>query len=115
MQRIIPSQLLGISLCYHKQRRFHSIELSGDFESSLAYRAGMKNCDRVICFNDIDIEEDTVDQFVERFDAQLHLPVQMLVCSPATYEHYKSNNKRIHFDLSTVQHLKPVFDISCNK
>ena len=112
MQRITPSQLIGIYRHYHKQGRFHYIKLFDDFQSSLAYRSGLRNFDRFISFNGINIEQDTLEELIKRFKTQLHLPVQMLVCSPATYQHYKSNNKTIHSNLPTVQHLKPVFDTS---
>lgn len=114
MQRLAPKQLVGIYRSYHKQGHFHYIELSDDSQSSLAYRSGIKNYDRVICLNGVNIEQDSHEQSTKYFESQLHLPLQMLVCSPATYQHYKSNGMIIHNDLPTVQHLRPVFDISCN-
>jgi hypothetical protein len=115
MQRAIPKQLLGVSPGYHRQPRFHFVTLSKDLQSTLASRAGIKNYDRVISYNGVNIEHDTFDQFMNRFDIDRNLPVQMLVCSPATYAHYKSNNKRLHSDLPTVQRLRPVYATSSNK
>jgi hypothetical protein len=114
MQRVIPSQLIGIYRYYNKQGHFHYIKLFDDFERTLAYRSGIRNYDRFISLNGINIENETLDQITKRFKNQLNLPVQMLVCSPSTYHYYKSNNIIIHQNLATVQHLKPVFDISCN-
>jgi C-terminal processing protease CtpA/Prc len=114
MQRLTSSQLIGIYRYYNKQGHFHYIKLFDDYKSTLAYRAGLRNYDRLICLNGINIEHDTLDQITKRYKSQLNLPVQMLVCSPSTYQYYKSNNIIIHSDLPTVQHLKPVFDSSCN-
>ncbi len=113
MQRSIPSQLVGISKYYHEKDKFFYIKVTNNSQDSLAYRAGIRNFDRFISLNGINIENDTMDQLDQRFQTQLHLPVQMLVCSPSTYHHYKSNNLIIHSHLPTVQHLKPVFDLSC--
>ncbi len=86
-----------------------------DLPSTLAKRAGLQNYDRVISFNSVNIENYTYDQYSSLHDSQRHLPAQMLVCSPATYAHYKDNNKLIHSDLPTVQRLKPVYATSSNK
>jgi C-terminal processing protease CtpA/Prc len=114
MQRAVPEQKLGVNLRYHRQQRIHYIELTEGLPSSLAHRAGLKNYDRIISFNGINIQNGTEDQFYKRFDVERHLPVQLLVCSPATYQHYKSNNKLLHSDLPTIQRLKPVYAISSN-
>lgn len=110
MQRAIPQQLIGIGRYYHRQEQFHYIKLSEKFPSSLAHQAGLKSYDRIISLNGINIENDTMGKLSERFNTQLHLPVQMLVCNPATYAHYKANKKLLHTDLPTVQRLKPVYD-----
>ncbi|CAF5045256.1 unnamed protein product [Rotaria sp. Silwood1] len=115
MQRAIPQQKIGVSLPYFAQKRFHYVKLTADLPSSLARRAGLKNYDRIIFLNGINIENDTYDQFDLRFETARHLPVQMLVCSPATYEYYKTNKKQFHIDLPTIQHLTPVFATSSNK
>jgi len=109
MQRAIPEQKLGIFLCYHRSRRFHYIKFYGDFESSLAYRGGIRNFDRIIALNNINIENDTAKQLSNRFNVDRHRPLQMLVCSPATYEHYKSNKKVFDDNLSTIQRLRPAY------
>jgi hypothetical protein len=115
MQRAIPEQFLGVLLYTNRRLKpMHYIKLIDNFQVSLAQRAGMKNYDRLITLNGVNIENDTYDQFLERFDSQFHLPVQMLVCSPATYAHYKDNNMSIHIDLPTVQRLKPVYATSSN-
>jgi hypothetical protein len=114
MQRAIPQQKLGVSCDYHRQERFHYVKLTEDLQSTLAIRAGIKSYDRVISLNGVNIEHDTYDQLMERFDTDRYLPVQMLVCSPATYAHYKANNKPLLSDLPTVQQLKPVYATSSN-
>jgi hypothetical protein len=115
MQRAIPEQRLGITHDYNQGQRFHFITLTKDLQSTLASRAGIKNYDRVISYNGVNIEHDTFDQFVKRFHIDRNLPVPMLVCSPTTYAHYKSNKKRLHSDLPTVQRLRPVYATSSNK
>ncbi|CAF4101217.1 unnamed protein product, partial [Rotaria sordida] len=115
MQRAIPEQLLGYFHRYFAPQRFHYIELIEDLPSSLARRAGLKSYDRIIFLNGVNVENDSRTQFGHRFDIDRHLPVEMLVCSPATYEHYKANQKIFHFDLSTIQRLKPVYATSSNK
>ncbi|CAF4151847.1 unnamed protein product [Rotaria sordida] len=86
-----------------------------DLPSSLARRAGLKSYDRIIFLNGVNIENDSQTQFNHRFDIDRHLPVEMLVCNPATYEHYKANQKIVHFDLPTIQRLKPIYATSSNK
>lgn len=114
MQRAVPQQLLGVQLHYHSKQRIHYIKIVEEFQSSLARRAGIKNYDRIISLNGINILNDSHNQMNKRFDTERHLPVQMLVCSPATYEHYKANNQLLHSDLPTVQHLQPVYATSSN-
>lgn len=114
MQRAIPKQLLGIGLHYYPPEKFHFVKLTQDLPSSLARRAGMKSYDRVVFFNGINIANDSFQVFSDRFDVRRDLPVQMLVCDPATYAHYKANNKTFRCDLPTVQHLKPVYATSSN-
>lgn len=114
MQRSTPDQLIGIQFYYYRQDRFHYIELLSDCKSTLAYRAGLRNFDRIISINGVNIEKYRPKRCTKRFRAQSHLPVQMLVCSPATYAHYKLNDMSLHENLPTIQRLRPVFDISCN-
>jgi hypothetical protein len=115
MQRAIPKQKLGFTLCYCRRESFHYIKFYDDFESSLAYRAGIRNFDRIIELNSENIENDTEPQLSHRFNIDRRLPVQMLVCSPATYAYYKSNNNPLHSDLTNVQHLKPAYITSGNQ
>jgi hypothetical protein len=111
MQRSTSDQLIGIYRYYNKQGNFHYIKLLDNYENSLPYRGGIRNYDRFISLNGINIEQETFEQITKHFKSQLNLPVQILVCSPAMYHFYKSNHIQIHSNLSTVQHLKPVFDI----
>ncbi|CAF1358489.1 unnamed protein product [Rotaria magnacalcarata] len=87
MQRAIPQQKIGVYFLYSVPHRFHYIKLVEDFPSSLAQRAGIKSYDRVIFVNGVNIENDTSNQLDHRFDTERHLPFEMLVCSPATYEY----------------------------
>ena len=116
MQRAVSPQLLGVIFSYyHRQKPFNYIILDEDTPLSLARRSGIKNYDRIIFYNGINIENGTADQIRTRFRSNRHLPVQMLVCSPATYAHYKANNKPFHIDLSTVQRLTPVYATTSNE
>ena len=115
MQRAIPEQRLGISCDYDKRHRSHFIKLTEDVQSTLAIRAGIKHYDRVISFNGVNIEHETFNQLMDRFDLNRNAPVQILVCSPATYVHYKTHKMRLHNDLPTVQRLKPVYATSSNE
>lgn len=113
MQRETRDEKLGIYTLYHRHQSFHYIELVEDFQFSLAYRAGLKNYDRIIELNGVNIEQDTAEEFHKRFQSQRHLPTQMLLCSAATYAHYKMNKKTIHRDLPTVKRLKLVKGTAC--
>ncbi|CAF2710281.1 unnamed protein product [Rotaria sp. Silwood2] len=112
IQRAIPQQLIGVHFHYFAPQRFHYMKLIDDLPSSLAHRAGLKSYDRIIFFNDKNIENETDEQFRHRFNTERHLPVQMLVCSPATYAHYKANKKIFHCNLRTIRYLKPVYATS---
>ena len=114
MQRAVPEQMLGVYFIYSASQRFIFIELSDKSQSSLARRAGINSYDRIISLNGVNVENNTLKQFMNRFESERHLPVQMLVCSPATYEHYKVNKKHLHSNLPTIQRLKPVYAISSN-
>jgi hypothetical protein len=115
IQRSKPRQLIDITFYYYRQDQFYYIRLRHDYESTLAYRAGLRNFDRIISINGINVEQYTPKQYAEFFKAQRHLPVQMLVCNPATYAYYKSNDIPLHENLPTVQRLRPVFDQSCRR
>ncbi|CAF4900088.1 unnamed protein product [Rotaria sp. Silwood1] len=112
MQRAIPEQRLEIGLHYFIPQKFYYIKLIEDSPSSLARRAGLKSYDRVIFLNGVNIENDSPMQFDHRFDIDRHCPVQMLVCSPATYDHYKANKMNFSCDLPSVQRLKPIYATS---
>ncbi|CAM4979087.1 unnamed protein product [Rotaria socialis] len=112
IQRTIPQQTIGVVFHYFAPQRFHYITLTEDSPPSLTRRAGIKSFDRIIFLNGVNIENDTCDDMLFRFDTARHLPIQMLVCSPATYEHYKTNKKQFHLDLPSIQHVKPVFATS---
>ncbi|CAF1596994.1 unnamed protein product [Adineta ricciae] len=109
MQRAIVKQRLGITLAYHKRRRVHYLRLIDRSLFSLAYRAGLKDYDRIISLNGIIIENDTPDKFKRRFCLDGSYSIQLLVCNRATYEHYKSNSKALHSGFPTVQQLVPVY------
>ncbi|CAF3845525.1 unnamed protein product [Rotaria sp. Silwood1] len=115
MQRAIPEQRLEIGLHYFIPQKFYYIKLIEDSPSSLARRAGLKSYDRVIFLNGVNIENDSPMQFDHRFDIDRHCPVQMLVCSPATYDHYKANKMSFSCDLPSVQRLKPIYATSSNQ
>lgn len=112
MQRSVPGQLLGTTHQYHQQERFKYLTLINGSQPSLAIRSGIKNYDRVISLNGVNIEEYTYQQYTARFDVDHHLPVQLLVCSPATYAHYKLNNLSMHIDVPNIQCLQPVKGIA---
>ncbi|CAF1352322.1 unnamed protein product [Rotaria sp. Silwood1] len=115
IQRAVPQQKLGFCVYYHRKEHFHYIEFYNNWELSLAYQAGIKNFDRIIELNGINIEKDTPYELRNRFNIDQNLPVHMLVCSPATYIHYKSTGKLLHSHLRTVHHLRPVYAISRSK
>ncbi|CAF1203501.1 unnamed protein product [Rotaria magnacalcarata] len=112
IQRTIPQQKIGVCYHYFVPQQFHYIKLAEASSPSLARRAGLKSFDRIIFLNGVNIENATSADILFRFDTARHLPVQILVCSPATYEHYKTNQKQFRLDLPSIQHVKPVFATS---
>jgi C-terminal processing protease CtpA/Prc len=86
--------------------------LNDDYESTLAFRAGVKSFDRVIEYNGINIEDDSAENLKKKIEDVGDQLFQLLVCSPATYAHYKKNNKHLHSNLDTVRRLKPIRDIA---
>ena len=110
MQRATPEQLMGIRFCYSRRHRLHYIRLTDASQSSLAYRAGIRNYDRIITINGINVEHETRAGLEQCYDRRRDLAVEILVCSPATYAHYKSNGMHLYCDLSSVQRLKPVIN-----
>lgn len=119
MQRAISEQKLGVQFNYHRQEQFHYLKLTEDLEMSLACRGGLKKYDRIISINGIDIQDKTVDEFMQIFDAQKYLPMQLLVCSPATYQFYKEHKRQTHINLQNAKIIKPVFastsDLTINR
>lgn len=101
---------LATFLYYHRHERFHYIKLSDDLQSRPISRIGIKSFDRIIEFNGINIESDTVDVLKKKINNPSDASFQLLVCSPATYAHYKSHKKHLHSDLPTVQQLEPIQD-----
>jgi predicted metalloprotease with PDZ domain len=114
MQRAVPEQKLGVNFMYSISQQFIFIKLTDKSQSSLARRAGIKNYDRIISLNGVNVENDTLDQFMNRFESERHLPVQMLVCGPARYEHYKASKTLLYSYFSTIQQLEPVYATSSN-
>jgi C-terminal processing protease CtpA/Prc len=110
IQRAIPEQPLGIVLHYHRHECFHYVKLTDDYESTLAFPSGIKSFDRVIECNGINIEDDSSENFKKKIDGIGTQLFQLLVCNPATYAHYKKNNKHLHSKLDTVKCFKSVQD-----
>lgn len=114
MQRAIPAQRLGVFNGFYRQEHVHHILLSNKLESSLAYRAGIKDNDVLIALNGVNVENYTYNQCLSRYGVYRDIPVDILVCDWATYQHYKNKNQTIHRDLPTVQHRRPVFATTSN-
>ena len=108
IEKVRHRQPLGIVPYYHRHERFHYVKLNDDYQSTLAFYAGIKSFDRVIECNGRNVEDDSAENFKKKIDTIGDQLFQLLVCSPATYIHYKKNNKCLHSKLDTVKHLKPV-------
>ena len=102
MHRATRDQSFGLMLRYHRHEGFHYVTLLGDPRSNAAYSAGVRNFDRLIEFNGIHIETDSADALSKRMNEVDTLNLQLLVCSPATYMHYKANGVPLHRHLGTV-------------
>ena len=85
------------------------MKLFDSYEKTLAFQSGIRNYDRLISFNGINIENESFEQINQRFQQQSNHLIQLLVCSPSTYHFYKSNHISIHQNLPTVQYFKPVY------
>jgi len=109
MQRAIPTQRVGVLNRYHRQEQTVHWSLDNTLESTLAYRAGIKDNDVLIALNGISLENYTLDGYCARIASARDLPVEVLVCDWSTYLNYKNRKQTIHCNLPTVQHLKPVF------
>ena len=101
---------VGISLHYHRHERFHYLKLVDDDSSALTKRAGLKSFDRIIEYNNINVEDYSIEELKRKIEDKINLHFQVLVCSPATYKHYKRNHKKIHYQMSTVRRRRSVHD-----
>jgi hypothetical protein len=97
---------------YHNHEQFHYVDPTNHFRSSLLSCVGIKCYDRLIELNGVNIENDGRENAMKRIAAaeRSERIIQLLVCSPATYAHYKTNNKQLHSNLETVKLMKPVRD-----
>lgn len=108
IRKVRYRQPLGIVPYYHRHERFHYVKLNDDCQSTLAFYAGIKSLDRVIECNGRNIEDDSAENFKKKIDTIGDQFFQLLVCSPATYRHYKKYNKCLHSKLDTVKRLESV-------
>jgi hypothetical protein len=95
-------------LHYHRHEGFHYLTLNDDDTNSLALRAGLKSFDRIIQWNDQDVQNWTGTQLQQCFDSNEGRTLRLLVCDPATFRHYRESNRSIDANLDTVQQLEPV-------
>lgn len=98
---------LATFLFYHRHERFHYIKLSNDLKSKAISRTGIRSFDRIIEFDGMNIESDTIDVLKNKLNHPSDSSFQVLVCSPATYAYYKRHKKHLYSQLSTVQKLEP--------
>ncbi len=115
IQRSSNQQSIGVDIVYHKHEQFHYFKPADNFRSTLASCAGIKCYDRLIELNGINIENESTDKIMKCIAKQSQLPIQLLLCSPATYAHYKTNNKQLHSNLETVKLMRPVRNDSGKK
>ena len=80
IQRITPKEVLGLFLHYHRHEHFHYIKLSDDYESTLAFRAGLRSFDRVIEYNGTNVEEESADTLNKKLDDPKNQFLHLLVC-----------------------------------
>lgn len=105
IRRSKVGELIGIYRYYNKQGHFHYVKLFDNYEKTLAYQSGIRNYDRLISFNGINIENESFEQINQRFQNPSNHFIQLLVCNPSTFHFYKSNHYLIHQNLPTVQHI----------
>ena len=112
IQRSSLQQSLGIEFRYHKHEEFYYVGATNYVPDSLPARAGIKCYDRVIEVNGTNVEFNSYEKFSECIAnaKKNQCTIQLLVCSPATYVHYKTNNKSLHSNLETVKLMKPIRD-----
>jgi hypothetical protein len=103
MHRATRDQSFGLILRYHRHEGFHYVTLLGDPGSNLAHSAGVRSFDRLIEFNGMNIETDSADALSKRLNDVDTLYLHLLVCSPATYMHYKAKGVPLHRHLDTVK------------
>ena len=70
--------------------------------------AGVKNKDRLIEINGVNVQNLNHEQVLDRFRALENTEaVQLLVTDVGTYERYREKRQLIHSRLPTVQNLEP--------
>ena len=106
---------IGIAMEYHKHEEFYYVKPVDNFQSTLAFRAGVKHYDRVIEINGTNVENIKHKRILQHLMNRCGFTIQFLLCDPATYEHYKTNEKQLHSNLDTVQLLKPIGDNQSKK
>ncbi|CAF1418902.1 unnamed protein product, partial [Didymodactylos carnosus] len=106
MQRRRKEDTLGLIFKYHKHEKFHYLLLSSGYQETLAYRAGIKPYDRVIEFNEVNIERESSGEYEKRYDQILLKPITLLVCNPSTYAYYRQQRRSINTDLPTVKFMQ---------
>jgi C-terminal processing protease CtpA/Prc len=94
-------------IAYHKHERFYYVKPIDNFQNTLAFRAGIRLYDRIIEVNGTNIENDANGTMIKQITNQAQL-IQLLLCSPATYEHYRTENEQLHSNLETVKLMRPV-------
>lgn len=108
MQVSSADRSTGIQIAYHKHERFLYIKPDDNFQNTLATRAGVQPYDRLIEINGTNIEGIVDSRMIRLLMNRIGYTIQLLFCNPATYEHYKTNKKRLHSNLETVKLMKPV-------
>jgi hypothetical protein len=107
MQQSSTLQSVGVIISYHKHEKFNYVKPIDNFQNTLAFRAGIRLYDRVIEVDGTNIENDVDGKMIKQITNQTQL-IQLLLCSPATYEHYRTENKQLHSNLETVKLMRPV-------
>ncbi|CAF1133487.1 unnamed protein product [Adineta ricciae] len=108
INKTAAAEFLHKALHYHRHEEFHYIRLHDHQRSTVAVHAGLKPFDRVIEYNGVNVEDDSVQSLRQKINSTNKPWIQLLLCSPATYVHYKTNHKHLHSNLDTVQLYKPV-------
>ena len=113
MKPSTENESLGIRIRYHRHESFFYVTFDDRQEqmNTLAYRAGLRPYDRVIEHNGVNIEKLSSTEFQRRWDTRRKETTQLLVCSPATYLHYKQLNQSITRKFLTVMLITPSLDL----